>query len=159
MKTKIKIILFYFLLLIVTLSCSKKWCYEKYPMPENDSISKIETATIDTLYIPIPSDTTFLQVAADCPDQKIIYKDGKIEYKVVIKDKVLTISKINQADSLRFIYSYKNTDEFRKLTQIKEVPLIEYKAPKWSYYLIGVVIVLIGWITRKIWLKFIKFPI
>lgn len=144
---------------IFLVSCSKDYCRTKYPCIEKDSTSYIEKATIDTLYIPLPADTVKIQSDIDCPDQKIVYKDGKIEYKVVIKDKVLTVYRIAANDSLRVIYAYKNTEEFKKLTEIKIVDKIVFKVPKWCYYCIGIIIVLIGWITRKIWLKFIKFPI
>lgn len=144
---------------IFLVSCSKDYCRTKYPCIENDSTSYIEKATIDTLYIPMPADTVKIQSDIDCPDQKIVYKDGKTEYKVVIKDKVLTVYRINQNDSLRVIYAYKNTEEFKKLTEIKIVKEIEYKTPKLAWYSYGLNILLVLWITRKIWLKFIKFPI
>lgn len=144
---------------IFLLSCSKEYCRTKYPCIEKDSTSYIEKANIDTLYIPLPADTVKIQSDIDCPDQRIVYKDGKTEYKVVIKDKVLTVYRINQNDSLRVIYAYKNTEEFKKLTEVKIVKQIEYKTPKLALYSYLLNLILIGWITRKIWLKLIKFPV
>lgn len=144
---------------IFLVSCSKEYCRTKYPCVEKDSTSYIEKANIDTLYIPLPADTVKIQSDIDCPDQKIVYKDGKTEYKVVIKDKVLTVYRINQNDSLRVIYAYKNTEEFKKLTEVKIVDKIVYKVPKWCYYCIGVIFILVAWLTRKIWFKLLRFPI
>lgn len=142
---------------IFLVSCSKDWCYDKYPIPENNSSSYIETANIDTIYLPMPADTVKIQSDIDCPDQKIIYKDGKTEYKVVIKDKILTVYRIGVKDSLRVIYAYKNTDEYKKQTEVKIVKEIEYKTPKIGWYSYGLNLLLLIWVTRKIWIKFIKF--
>jgi hypothetical protein len=142
---------------LVTISgCSKEWCYNRYPSPKKDSVSLTEQILIDTIYIPMPADTVFLKADVDCADQKIIYKDGKTEYKIIIKDKVLTLTKISEADSSRLIRSFMNTSEFRNLTKVKEVFVTEYKTPKiaWYSYLLNGILIL--WITRKIWVKLIK---
>ena len=149
---RIKLIL---LAAIFFFGCSKKYCQEKYPCAEKDSASFIQTYNIDTIYIQMNADTTYIESKLDCPDQKIVYREGKVEYKVLIKDKVLTISRISEADSMRLIYGYKNTDEFRRLTQLKIVPEIHYKTPKWAYYSLAVSFLLIAWVTRKIWLRLI----
>lgn len=144
-------------LIFIISGCSRQWCEQHYP--KQDSTTYIETAKIDTIYIPMPADTVFIESQIDCPDQRIIYKDGKVEYKVIIKDKVLTIYRVSEKDSLRLIYAYKNTDEYKKLTQIKEVVKIKEKAPKWAWYSLAINILLLGFTTRKFWLKFLQFPV
>lgn len=144
------------LLLIVTISCGRKYCQDKYPCIEKDSTSFIQTANIDTIYIPMQSDTTFIQVPADCKDQNVIYKDGKVEYRIIIKDKILNVYRINEKDSLRIIYAYKNTEEYKKLTEVKYVDKIIYKIPKWCYYVFGLVFIWFGWTYRKTWLNWLK---
>ena len=145
-----------FLLFIAT-SCGRDWCYERYPMPEVDSVRI--TQGLDTLYIPMPADTVFIQSDIDCPDQRIIYKDGKIEYKIQIKDRILTVYRISKVDSLAVITRFMNSEEFKRLTQ--QVKVIEpvVKWPKFLWYSIGANLLLIIWVTRNIWMRFIKFPI
>ena len=77
------------LIALIFSGCSKKYCRDKYPCIEKDSISIVETANIDTIYIPMLADTVKIETQIDCPDQKIIYKDGKTEYKVIIKDNLI----------------------------------------------------------------------
>ena len=162
MKGKEKLFLLLLLVIVISIiltACSKEYCKTHYPCVDKDSTSFIQTANIDTIYLPMPADTVKLETQIDCPDQKVIYKDGKVEYRVVIKDKILTLYKISANDSLRLIYAYKNTEEFRKLTEVKEVDKIVFKAPKWCYYSLGVNLLLIAFITRKFWAKLFKFPI
>ncbi|MEY2701927.1 MAG: hypothetical protein RLY43_560 [Bacteroidota bacterium] len=146
-------------LILTAFGCSRKYCTTKYPCVEKDSTSYVEKSNIDTLYIPLPQDTVKIQSDINCPDQQIIYKDGKTEYKVLIKDKVLTVFRINKADSLRVIYAYKNTEEYKKLTEVKIVDKIVYKTPKIAWYSYGLNLLLVIFVTRKFWAKFIKFPI
>lgn len=155
MKTKLVLIG----IILLLFSCSRKYCTEKYPYAQSDSIAHVEVVNIDTIYIPMFADTVKIESKIDCPDQKVLYRDGKIEYKLIIKDKILTLTRISAKDSLRLIYAYKNTEEFKKLAQVKIVPEIQFKVPKWAWCSLIANIVLLVWITRKIWSKFIRFPI
>lgn len=141
--------------IIIVTSCSRQFCQKNYPCIDRDSTSIIQTANIDTIYIPMPADTVKLETQIDCPDQKIIYKDGKVEYKVVIKDKILTVYRISDQDSLRVITAYKNTSEYKKLTEIKEVEKIVTKTPKLAWYSYLLNVLLIVWLTRKFWIRII----
>lgn len=165
MKGKEKLLLILLAIVIISIvatACGRNYCKMHYPCIEKDSISIIQTANIDTVYLQMPADTVKLETQIDCPDQKVIYKDGKVEYRVVIKDKVLTLYKISERDSLRLIYAYKNTEEFKKLTQVKYVDVIKHKVPKWCWYSLGLNLLLLIWITRKFWIGLInriKFPL
>jgi len=39
---------------------------------------------IDTTWLKLPADTTYIELPFDCPDQQIIYKDGKKETKIIL---------------------------------------------------------------------------
>lgn len=161
MKGKEKLLFLVLVITIITIvlaSCSKEYCRNKYPCIDKDSTAIIQTANIDTIYLPMPADTVKLETQIDCPDQRIIYKDGKTEYKIVIKDKLLTVFRISDKDSLRVIMAYKNTSEYKRLTEIKEVVKIVQKTPKLARYSYILNIILILFITRRFWGKFIKFP-
>ena len=159
MKGSVKlafIVIILAVLSMVLFGCGRQYCERNYPPIDKDSTSTIERIINDTTYIPLPGDTTYLQMPADCPDQTIIYKEGKANVRVIIKDRILTISRITDKDSIRIISSYKNTSEFKELTKIKEVVRIQSKVPTWAFYSIGVIIVLLLYITRKLWVKIIR---
>ena len=158
MKGKEKTLLIIIIAIVATIiitSCGRHFCQKNYPCIDKDSTSIIQTANIDTIYIPMPADTVKLETHIDCPDQKIIYKDGKVEYKVVIKDKILTVYRISDQDSLRVITAYKNTSEYKKLTEIKEVEKIVTKTPRLAWYSYILNLLLILWVTRKFWIRLI----
>jgi hypothetical protein len=140
-------------------ACSKEWCNEKYPEPKNDSISYIEKLRVDTSYIPMPADSFAYEVPIDCPDIEIKADNKKNTVTAKIKDKVLTIKVFTKADTLGVLNWYHSTKEFKALTKTIEVVKIEYKTPKWAWYCLGAMIVLILWVTRKIWLNLIKISI
>ena len=144
---------------VILFSCSKKYCYNHYPCTQRDSISYKELVKIDTFYIPLYADTTFLQTPIDCPDQTIIYKEGKKETQIIIKDKIIKLFSTTKADSLRYILAYKDSKEFKTITQVKQVVVIEYKTPKWAWYLLGLVIVQILALIAYIWFKTHKLSI
>ena len=52
--------------IIVVTSCSRQFCQENYPCIDRDSTSIIQTANIDTIYIPMPADTVKLETQIDC---------------------------------------------------------------------------------------------
>lgn len=165
MKGKEKLLLLLLIIVVISIiltACGKEYCSNHYPCVDNDSTSFIQTANIDTIYIPMPADTAYIKIPADCKDQEVIYKDGKTEYKIVIKDKILNVYRFTVKDSLRVIYAYKNTEEFKKLTEIKYIEVVKYKVPKWCYCSLLINILLFIWVTRRFWvglIKRIKFPV
>jgi len=144
---------------ILLFGCSKKYCQNRYPCAKKDSTSFIESVKIDTFYIPIKSDTTYIQTPIDCPDQTIIYREGKKETQIIIKDKIIRLTAITKEDSARLFLAYKNTKEFKQLTRTITVVEIQTKTPKWAWYCLGIAITLLAWSTRNIWRKLIKFSI
>lgn len=162
MKGNVKAALIVTIIVIITamlFGCGRNYCQTKYPCTQKDSISYIEKYQFDTTYLPLPADSFRVEIPIDCPDQKIVYKDGQKDIRIVIKDRLLTVTKFSKEDSIRIINTYKQSSDFHKEVQVKEVVRIETKAPKWAFYLIGVVFLFIIYNTRFIWLKFIKFPI
>ena len=158
MKRKEKILLIIIIAIVATIivtSCGRHFCQKNYPCIDKDSTSIIQTANIDTIYIPMPADTVKLETQIDCPDQKIIYKDGKVEYKVVIKDKILTVYRISDQDSLRVITAYKNTSEFKRLTEVKYAKEYIVKTPRLAWYSYALNVLLLLWVTRKFWIRII----
>lgn len=120
------------IILIGLTSCTKRFCTTHYPCDVKDSVSYIER--LDTIIIPMPADTVYLETPIDCPDQQVIYREGKHETRVVIKDKILKVYGITAEDSLRVLTTYKRSAEYQELTKVKEV--VRYKAPHWAYYLL-----------------------
>jgi bacteriorhodopsin len=105
------------------------------------------------------ADTTYIQTPIDCPDQTIIYREGKKETQIIIKDKIIYLTATTKADSIRFILAYKDSKEFKTITQVKNIVEFKEKTPKWAWYSLGLVFILILWVTRKLWLNLIKFSI
>ena len=150
MKAKLLIISLATILLLN--SCTKKYCQTHYPC--NDSTYVSEVTKFDTTYLQMPSDTTFIELPIDCPDQQIIYRDGKKEVVYKIKDRVLTINEVTFADSIRIVEQFKQSKEFKQYS--KPVEIVKFKTPKFNYYLIGGLILVILIQNRKKVFQLIK---
>ena len=137
---------------ILLSGCSKKWCQENYPCIDSTYIK--EAVKFDTTYIKLPADTTYLELPFDCQDQQIIYKEGKKEYIVKIKDKILYINQITKDDSLRIINLFKNSEEFKQAVKDVEKP-IPY-IPEIVWYTLAALIGLLIFAYRKKILVLIK---
>jgi hypothetical protein len=135
---------------IFLLSCNRKIVEQNF---KRDSISYIEKVTLDTIYIPLPSDTTYVKIAADCPDQETTIKSGNKEIKVVIKDKILYVSQITKKDSIALINSFKSTKEYKDKEVIKIVKETVFKTPSYNWYVMGFQLLIIGILLFIIWLK------
>lgn len=138
---------------IVAISgCSKKFCQKNYPCNDIDSVMTINS--FDTAYIKVPGDTTYIELPFDCPDQQVIYRDGKKEIVYKIKNRVLTVNEVTFADSIRIINQFKESKEFKQYAKTIEVPVPFI--PKWiKYWLLGLHIWLI-WAYRKNILSLLK---
>ena len=150
MKAKLLIISLGTILLLN--GCAKNYCQQHYPC--NDSVNISEVTKFDTTYLQMPSDTTFIEMPFDCPDQQIIYRDGKKEIIYKIKDRILTVNEVTFADSIRIINKFKESKEFKQYA--KEVEIIKFKTPKNNYYLIGGLILIVLIQNRKKILSLIK---
>ena len=139
-------------ILLLFSSCSKKWCNSHYPCV--DSISVVEKTILDTAWLQMPADTTYIETKIDCPDQQVIFKEGKKETVIKIKDKILYLNQITKADSIRIINQFKQTKEFKQA--VKEVPVIEYKTPKWNKSIIIVLSILGLWAYRKFIVRIVR---
>ena len=125
--------------------CSKKWCNEHYPCIDSTYLK--EVVKIDTTWLKLPADTTYIELPFDCPDQQIIYKDGKKETKIVVRDKKIYINYTTPEDSLRIINLFKNSSEFKQA--VKEVPVPCPYIPKWVYWAIGISVLSLIYTFRK----------
>ena len=138
--------------LLLFSSCSKKWCSNHYPCV--DSISIVEKTILDTTWVHVPSDTTYIETPIDCPDQQVIFKEGKKETVIKIKDKILYVNQTTKDDSIRIINKFKQTNEFKQA--VKEIPVIEYKTPRWNKNIIISLFILVLWSYRKYIVKFVR---
>ena len=138
--------------ILILNGCTKKYCQQHYPC--NDSTVTSEVTKFDTTYLQLPSDTTFIELPFDCPDQQVIYRDGKKEIIYKIKDRILTVNEVTFADSIRIINKFKESKEFKQYA--KEVEIIKFKTPKNNYYLIGGLILIVLIQNRKKILSLIK---
>lgn len=143
--------LIYILIAVLLLSgCSKKWCNNHYPCI--DSINYKEITKFDTTWVKLPNDTTYIELPFDCPDQQIIYKEGKKETKIVVKDRKIYINQISKTDSMAIINWFKSTNEFKQA--VKEVEVNKFYIPTW---VLSVIFGLIAWILfiyRKYIIRF-----
>ena len=115
--------------LVSTISCNKNIATQE---SKKDSTVYIETVKLDTIYLQMKADTTYIKVAADCPDQETILKDGKKEVKVIIKDKILYVTQITKADSIAIVNAFKNSKEYASKELVKIVKETVFKTPKWA---------------------------
>ena len=150
--TKIRLIVFFSMLAIIFSSCSKKWCNNHYPCI--DSVNIVEKTILDTTWLQMPADTTYIETSIDCPDQEVIFKEGKKETVIKIKDKILYLNQITKADSLRIINQFKQTKEFKQA--VKEVSVIEYKTPKWNRNIIIALSIIVIWAYRRFIVKIVR---
>ena len=137
---------------ILLSSCSKKWCNEHYPCIDSTYIK--EVVKIDTTWLKLPADTTYIELPFDCPDQQIIYRDGKKETKIVVRDKKIYINYTTPEDSLRIINLFKNSSEFKQA--VKEVPVSVPYIPNWVYWAIGISVLSLIYTFRKYIISFFR---
>ena len=135
----------FILTIIVNSSCSKKFCQKNYPCPP-DSIRIENTVTVDSLWLLMPADTEFVQVPIDCPDQQIIVKDGKTLTKIIIKDRIITVARTTEKDSVLILTLKEKLAYFERI--VKEQP-VKYKN-RWYFkpVLIGFISLLVFIIIR-----------
>ena len=149
---KAKLLIISLSIVILFSGCTKKYCQTHYPC--NDSVNISEVTKFDTTYLQMKADTVFFELPIDCPDQQIIYRDGKKQVVYKIKDRILTINEVTFADSIRIINKFKESKEFKQYA--KEVEIIKFKTPKNNYYLIGGLILIILIQNRKKVFQLIK---
>lgn len=138
--------LIYISIAVLLLSgCSKKWCNNNYPCI--DSTNYKEVTKFDTTYLQVPGDTTYIELPFDCPDQQIIYKEGKKETKIVVKDRKIYINQITKADSLAIVNWFKQTDEFKQYS--KEVEISVKYIPKWIWLVVLGLLLIVVWQNRS----------
>ena len=147
---KLSIIILSLLLLSV---CSKKWCTEQYPCI--DSTNYREIVKIDTSWLQLPADTTYIELPFDCPDQQIIYKEGKKETKIVVRDRKIYINQITAADSAAIINLFKQSSEFKQA--VKEVEVPKLYIPRWVWLTLTSLIILLIFAYRKAFFNLIRF--
>ena len=133
--------------------CSKKWCTEHYPCI--DSTSYRELVKVDTAWFKLPADTTYIELPFDCPDQQIIYKEGKKETKIVVRDRKIYINQITAADSAAIINLFKQSSEFKQA--VKEVEVPKLYVPNWLWLTLTSLIILLIFAYRKAFFNLIRF--
>lgn len=125
--------------------CSKKWCNNHYPCI--DSTSYREVVKVDTAWFKVPADTTYIELPFDCPDQQIIYKEGKKETRIVVRDRKIYINQITAADSAAIINLFKQSSEFKQA--VKEVEVPKLYVPNWLWLTLISLIILLIFAYRK----------
>ena len=139
--------------LLLFSGCSKKWCTEHYPCI--DSTSYLEVVKVDTAWFKVPADTTYIELPFDCPDQQIIYKEGKKETKIVVSDRKIYINQITAADSAAIINLFKQSSEFKQA--VKEVEVPKLYVPSWVWLTLTSLIILLIFAYRKAVFKLLRF--
>ena len=139
--------------LLLFSGCSKKWCTEHYPCI--DSTNYREIVNIDTSWLQLPADTTYIELPFDCPDQQIIYKEGKKETKIVVRDRKIYINQITAADSAAIINLFKQSSEFKQA--VKEVEVPKLYVPSWVWLTLICFVILLIFAYRKILFKLLQF--
>jgi hypothetical protein len=134
--------------------CSKKYCSQRYPCLDKDTTASTYIERVDTNYVYLPADTTFIEIPIDCPDQKVVFKEGKIKYLVQVKDKIQTIYRTSEADSQAIITRYRESKEFKELTKIRYEYVVKHKVPKWCWYLLLFNILVVLFFIARAYLKF-----
>lgn len=110
--------------------------------PPKDSVSYIEKTKLDTTYIMLPGDTSFIKVQVPCSDFSASSGTGKDKIKVVVKDRILSVYAISAADSIRIV----NACQDRQKYATKEIKIeVEKKViPRWCWILTIFVVAYIG---------------
>lgn len=144
MKLKATTIIAIAAMLLLT-GCSKKWCNNHYPCI--DSTTYTEVVRIDTSWINLPADTTYIELPFDCPDQQIVYREGKTETKIIVKDRKIYINQITAADSAAIINLFKQSSEFKQA--VKEVEVPKLYIPRWVWLTLTSLIILLIFAYRK----------
>lgn len=146
--------LIYISIAVLLLSgCSKKWCNNNYPCI--DSTNYKEVTKFDTTYLKLPGDTTYIELPFDCPDQQIIYKEGKKETRIVVKDRKIYINQITKEDSLAIVNWFKQTEEYKQA--VKEVEVFKWYVPNWLWFTLTGLILLLIFAYRKTLFRLFRF--
>ena len=164
---KAKIVLLAILMLFLT-SCSKRWCYTRYPISV-DSIYKYVTKDSivikdTTIYIHLPGEVVHDSIQIPCPDPGSAYIPKKVfaetslaraeawwqypNIKLLLIQKDSTIE-ARLAGALKEAYYWKS--EYNKITvkpePVKFIPTL-YKVALWLWA--GVVIAVAGYVALKL---------
>ena len=164
---KSKIVLLAVLTLFLT-SCSKRWCYTRYPVSV-DSIYKYVTKDSivikdTTIYIHLPGEVVIDSVEIPCPDPGPAYIPKRVtaetslaraeawwqypNIKLLLIQKDSTIE-VRLAGALQKAYYWES--EYNKITvkpePVKFIPAI-YKVTLWLW--VGVIIAVAGYIALRL---------
>lgn len=142
-KHAIALILIIILIVIVSMffGCTKKIYIER------TKIDSIYIQKLDTSWLQMPADTTFIELPIDCTDQQVIVKEGKKETKIVFKDRIMTIQQTTKADSILIANLRSELKTAKENIKIDEK--IAKIVPFWAYILIismGTIICLLVYI-------------
>lgn len=115
-----------------------------------------EIEKIDKQYFKMPADTESISMPIDCPDDSIVYAEGKTKTEIVIKNKRLTVKRMTKEDSLAVFNIVKEKYGNTETVKTVEVEKIVHKIPKFFYYLLAILLVLTIFAYRKPLLKVVK---
>jgi len=83
-----RILVFWLFIAFLSLSCSRQWCYTRYPL--SASVDTVKTETIKEIPVYIPGDTLELIFPLDCPDtEPMIIENVRLKQQIQILDKRL----------------------------------------------------------------------
>lgn len=138
---------------IYLIGCNREYCQKHYPCPQVDSINSETNLISSIVWSPIPQRKYTFDLPFYCKDGKITVVNNGSTSEIIYKDKILTINTITPRDSAAIISNFMSTNKFKQLIKTVEIPIEVIKWPKWLWYSLGLNIALLGWVTRKLWLK------
>jgi len=121
--------------------------------PAKDSVSYVETVTLDTVIITTPGDTTILEVPVDLTDYSLSEENSKQKIQLeILKGKLILIT-ICKDDSLEVVIKNLETKLSEQTTVIVEKEVYKFKSRKFFIYctiaLFVVILGTIGWAFLK----------
>jgi len=144
-----RILVFWLFIAFLSLSCSRQWCYTRYPL--SASVDTVKTETIKEIPVYIEGDTIEIIFPLDCPDtEPMIIENVRLKQQIQILDKRLHSTV--QAKPIHDTITVTET-----VTEIKEVKVpepIKYIPKIYKQALTVCIIFVIGFIAWLSWKVF-----
>jgi len=142
-----RILVFWLFIAFLSLSCSRQWCYTRYPL--SASVDTVKTETIKEIPVYIEGDTIEIIFPLDCPDtEPMIIENVRLKQQIQILDKRLHSTV--QAKPIHDTITVTET-----VTEIKEVKVPEpvRYTPKivkiFAWIGGGCVLLFIAWVVMR----------
>jgi len=142
-----RILVFWLFIALLSLSCSRQWCYTRHPL--SASVDTVKTETIKEIPVYIPGDTLELIFPLDCPDtEPMIIENVRLKQQIQILDNKLHSSVQAKPihDTIPIIEIVTEIKEIRIPEPVRYIPKI---VKVFAWFGGGCVLLFIAWVVMR----------